>query len=130
MNRFLAVILGVLWMVGGFAQSFPYNVSVQTVPGHCYDDAHLIFTLTDNNGNVIQIDPQTHNAVNIGQYPLYNVQYHYQNTSGGLGVHYDYDHDIMLSAGTYCVGVVAEIPAPGGGYTQVDTTFCNVQVTT
>lgn len=130
MNRFLAVILGVLWMVGGFAQSFPYNVSVQTVPGHCYDDAHLIFTLTDNNGNVIQIDPQTHNAVNIGQYPLYNVQYHYQNTSGELGMHYDYDHDIMLSAGTYCVGIVADIPAPGGGYTQVDTTFCNVQVTT
>ena len=133
MRRAVAILM--LWMlccgwISAQQQHFPYNVDVQILPGHCYDDSHLIFTLTDDNGNIIQIDPQTHNAVNLGQYPLYNVQYHYQSVSGGLGVHYDYDNDIMLSAGTYCVGVVAEIPAAGGSYTQVDTTFCNVQVTT
>jgi len=128
MKRLLAVILAVLWMVGGFAQPFPYNVSVQTISGNCYDDAHLIITLADNNGNEILIDPQTHNAVNTAQYPLYNVQYHYQNTASA-GVQYDYSNDILLAAGTYCVGVTANVPTQGG-YALVDTTFCNVQITT
>ena len=113
-----------------FAQSFPYQISVETVSGHCYDDGHLIFTLLDNNGNEIQIDPQTHNAVNISQYPLYNVQFHYQNVASGLGVQYDYSNDIMLMQGTYDVGVRANIPAQDGGYVLVDTTLCGVLLTT
>ena len=43
---------------------------------------------------------------------------------------YDYDPDILLMAGSYCVGISAKIPSPNGGYMLVDTTFCNVQVTT
>lgn len=100
------------------------------VPGQCYDDARLIFTLTDDNGNVVQIDPQTHNAVNITQYPLYNVQYHYQNVSSGLGVQYDYNNDVMLTAGTYNVGVRGYIPLPNGTNAMVDTTVYNVELTT
>ena len=34
---------------------FPYNLSVETIAGHCYEDGHLIFILLDNNGNEIQI---------------------------------------------------------------------------
>ena len=49
------------------AQTFPYQISVETVPGHCYDDGHLIFTILDGNGNAVQIDPLTHNAVNTAQ---------------------------------------------------------------
>ena len=128
MNRFWVSILCVLWLGSGLAQSFPYQLSVTTVPGHCYDDARLVFTLWDGNGNEVLIDPQTHNAVNTDQYPLYNVQFHYQNVSSGLGVQYDYNNDIQLSAGTYCVGVSASVPAQGG-YALVDTTFCNVQLT-
>ena len=125
---FLTLFLVLLWDSATYAQSFPYHLTVESVSGHCYDDAHLVFTLLDDNNNVIQIDPQTHNAVNIAQYPLYNVQYHYQNVSSG-GVQFDYDNDIMLMAGTYCVGVTANVPIQGG-YSQVDTTFCNVQLTT
>ena len=125
---FLTLCLALFWHSETSAQSFPYHLSVESIPGQCYDDARLIFTLTDDNGNVVQIDPQTHNAVNTAQYPLYNVQYHYQNVSTG-GVQYDYDNDIMLMAGTYCVGVSANVPAQGG-YAQVDTTICNVQLTT
>lgn len=125
---FLTLCLALFWHSEISAQSFPYHLSVESVPGQCYDDARLIFTLTDDNGNVVQIDPQTHNAVSIAQYPLYNVQYHYQNVSTG-GVQYDYDNDIMLMAGTYCVGVSANVPAQDG-YAQVDTTICNVQLTT
>lgn len=121
-------MLCMLWLVGGLAQTFPYQISVQTVPGHCYDDAHLIITITDDNGNVVPIDTQTHNAANTAQYPLYNVQYHYQNTAGG-GVQYDYSNDIMLMAGTYSVGVTANVPTQGG-YALVDTTISNVQITT
>lgn len=127
MNKFWVAILCVLWLGSGVAQSFPYHVSVETVPGHCYDDAHLIFTLSDNQGNEVLIDPQTHHAVNTAQYPLYNVQYHYQNLSSGLGLQYDYSNDIMLTAGTYSVGVRANFSAPNGAL--VDTTF-NVQITT
>ena len=127
MRRLLTILL-LCWCGALAAQSFPYHLSVEVVPGQCYDDARLIFTLTDDNGNVVQIDPQTHNAVNITQYPLYNVQYHYQNVSSG-GVQYDYSNDIMLMAGTYCVGVTANVPIQGG-FAQVDTTFCNVQLTT
>ena len=127
MRRLLTILL-LCWCGILAAQNFPYHLSVETVPGQCYDDARLIFTLTDDNGNVVQIDPQTHNAVNITQYPLYNVQYHYQNVSSG-GVQYDYSNDVMLMAGTYCVGVTANVPIQGG-FAQVDTTFCNVQVTT
>ena len=128
MRRLLAILLMCCCGWVTIAQNFPYQVSVQTVAGHCYDDAHLIFTLSDNNGNIIQIDPQTHQAVNIAQYPLYNVQYHYQNAASA-GIQYDYSNDIMLSAGTYCVGVTANVPTQGG-MILVDTTFCNVQVTT
>lgn len=128
MRRLLAILLMCCCGWVTIAQNFPYQVSVQTVAGHCYDDAHLIFTLSDNNGNIIQIDPQTHQAVNIAQYPLYNVQYHYQNVASA-GIQYDYSNDIMLSAGTYCVGVTANVPTQGG-MILVDTTFCNVQVTT
>lgn len=125
---FLTLCLALFWHSETSAQSFPYHLSVESLPGQCYDDARLIFTLTDDNGNVVQIDPQTHNAVNTAQYSLYNVQYHYKNVSTG-GVQYDYDNDIMLMAGTYCVGVTANVPAQDG-YAQVDTTICNVQLTT
>lgn len=128
MKKFLSILM-VCCCGWASAQNFPYHVTVTTVAGHCYDDAHIIFTLSDHNGNEIQIDPLTHNAVDITQYPLYNVQYHYQNVSSGLGVQYDYDNDIMLTVGTYCVGVRANIPAQDGGYVLVDTTFCDVQVT-
>lgn len=130
MNRFWALILCMLWLASGYAQSFPYQVSVETGDGHCYADCQLVFTLLDGNGNVVQIDPVTHNAVNTAQYPLYNVQYHYQNLSGGLGVQYDYNNEVMmLTAGTYSVGVRAYVPGPDGGNVLVDTTF-NVQLTT
>lgn len=132
MRRAVAIL--VLWIlccgwISAQQQHFPYHVSVETVSGYCYDDAHLIFTLTDDDGNVIQINPQTHNAVNTAQYPLYNVQYHYKNVSDGFGVQYDYDRDIMLTAGTYCVGVTANIPVQDG-YILVDTTICDVQIAT
>ena len=112
------------------AQGFPYQLSVQTVPGHCWDDAHIIFTLLDNNGNVVQIDPQTHNTVSSAPHPLLSVQYHYQNVTSGLGIQFDYNDDVVLTAGTYNVGVRGYIPLPGGGNTLVDTTIYNVQVTT
>ena len=127
---FLILFLMVFWDRKVSAQTFPYQISVETVPGHCYDDGHLIFTILDGNGNAVQIDPQTHNAVNTAQYPLYNVQYHYQNAASGLGVQYDYSNDIMLTAGTYNVGVRANIPAQSGGYVLVDTTIYNVHITT
>ena len=125
---FLTLCMAVWWNREVSAQSFPYHVSVQTVAGHCYDDAHLVFTLTDDDGNEVQIDPQTHNAVNTAQHPLFNVQFHYQNAAGG-GVQYDYSRDIMLTAGIYHVGVTANVPVQGG-YEQVDTTIHNVEVTT
>lgn len=127
MNKFWVTILCMLCLGSIAAQSFPYRVSVETIPGRCYDDARLVFTLSDNQGSEVQIDPQTHNAENTALYPLYNVQYHYQNLSSGLGVQYDYSNDIMLTAGTYSVGVRANFSTPNG--TLVDTTF-NVQVTT
>lgn len=129
MNRFITLILCVLSVGGLFAQSFPYQVSVETVTGHCYADSRLIITLLDENGHIVQIDPQTHNAVNTAQYPLYNVQFHYQNSSSSLGIQYDYSNDIMLAAGTYCVGVRACL-SPTGSDMWVDTTICHVQVGT
>lgn len=125
---FLTLCLALLWDSGIYAQSFPYHLSVETVTGHCNDDARLVFTLLDDNNNVIQIDPQTHNAVNTAQYPLYYVQYFYQNVSAGLGVQYDYDNDITLPAGIYNVGVRANILSPDGAL--ADTTIFNVQLTT
>ena len=129
MRRLLTILL-LCWCGVLAAQSFPYHLSLGMVPGQCYDDARLIFTLTDDNGNVVQIDPQTHNVVSTAPYPLYNVQYHYQNVSSGLGVQYDYNNDVMLTAGTYNVGVRGYIPLPNGTNALVDTTVYNVELTT
>lgn len=127
---FLTLCLALFWHSETSAQSFPYHLSVESIPGQCYDDARLIFTLTDDNGNVVQIDPQTHNAVNTAPYPLLNVQYHYQNAASGLEVQYNYDNEVMLTAGSYNVGVRGYIPMPDGTNALVDTTIYNVQVTT
>ena len=115
------------WALQG--QSFPYVVSVQTVPGLCYDDCHIIITLSDANGHVVQIDPETHNAADSLTYPLRNVQYYIQNITTGAPRQYDYNNDIMVPAGTYLVGVVAYIPGANGGWTSVDIPYGNVQVT-
>ena len=111
-------------------QSFPYVVSVQTVQGLCYDDSHIIVTLTDNSGHVVQIDPETHNAVDMNSYPLSNVQYYYQNVTAGTTLQYSYSNDIIVPAGTYLVGVVANIPGANGVWTNVDVPYGNVAVTT
>ena len=115
------------WTMQG--QSFPYVVSVQTVQGLCYDDSHIIITLSDNSGHTVQIDPETHNAADSISYPLRNVQYYYQNITAGTSLQYSYDNDIMVPAGTYLVGVVAYIPGANGGWTSVDIPYGNVQVT-
>ena len=115
------------WALQG--QSFPYVVSVQTVPGLCYDDCHIIITLSDANGHVVQIDPETHNAADSLTYPLRNVQYYIQNITTGAPRQYDYNNDIMVPAGTYLVGVVAYIPGANGGWTSVDIPYGNVQIT-
>ena len=111
-------------------QSFPYVVSVQTVQGLCYDDSHIIVTLTDNSGHVVQIDPETHNAVDMNSYPLSNVQYYYQNVTAGTTLQYSYSNDIVVPAGTYLVGVVVNIPGANGVWTNVDVPYGNVAVTT
>ena len=116
------------WTMQG--QSFPYVVSVQTVQGLCYDDSHIIVTLTDNSGHVVQIDPETHNAVDMNSYPLSNVQYYYQNVTAGTTLQYSYSNDIVVPAGTYLVGVVVNIPGANGVWTNVDVPYGNVAVTT
>ena len=116
------------WTMQG--QSFPYVVSVQTVQGLCYDDCHIIITLSDNSGHTVQIDPETHNAADSISYPLRNVQYYYQNITAGTSLQYSYDNDIIVTAGTYLVGVVANIPGANGVWTSVNVPYGNVQVTT
>lgn len=111
---------------------FPYNIELSSVAGRCYDDCRIIINLIDNAGNVIQINPQTHNAQNTDLYPLYNVQYHYRNISAGTNTQYDTINDIQVIAGNYCIGVVGYVPIslPNGqiDYAMVDTTLCNIEV--
>lgn len=119
--------------VWGQELPFPYNIHVETMAGNCYDDSRAIITLWDASNNEILIDPATHNAVNINNYPLYNVEYFYRNLTAGTNTRYDTLNDIQLSAGTYCFGVVAYVPVTTGGtttYEQVDTTLCNIVVPT
>ena len=114
--------------------AFPYSISVTAVPGKCYDDCRIIIKMYDDNGNEVLVNPQTHNAQDVSTYPLYNIQYHYRNTSAGTNIHYDTVNDIQVTNGTYCVGVIAHVPiiTPGGGldYVLVDTSICNVEVAT
>ena len=118
----------------GQTAAFPYSISVTSIPGKCYDDCRIIIRIYDDNGNEVVVNPQTHNAQDVNTYPLYNVQYHYRNVSAGTNIHYDTVNDIQVTNGTYCVGVIAHVPitTPGGGidYVLVDTTVCNVEVTT
>lgn len=120
--------------VCGQSMPFPYSISVTTVPGKCYDDCRLIIKIYDDNGNEILVNPQTHNAQDLNTYPLYNIQYHYRNTSAGTNIHYDTLNDIQVSSGIYCVGVIGHVPvtSPGGvlDYVLVDTSICNVEVAT
>lgn len=120
--------------VSGYAQTaaFPYNIEVATVPGNCYDDCRIIITIKDPAGNVIQVNPQTHNAQDISTYPLYNIQYHYRNVSAGTNTQYDTVNNIQVVSGTYCIGVMGQIPVtlPNGqtDYAMVDTVLCNIEV--
>ena len=118
----------------GQTAAFPYSISVTSLPGKCYDDCRIIIHIYDDNGNEILVNPQTHNAVDLNNYPLYNIQYHYRNVSAGTNIHYDTLNDIQVSSGVYCVGVIAHMPVatPSGGtdYVLVDTSLCNVEVAT
>lgn len=126
-----ALILSVLAFYG-HAQTptlpFPYNFSVETVMGKCYDDCRIIITMTDANGNMIAVNPQTHNAANTNLYPLYNISYHYQNFSAGTNKQYDTVNDIQVTAGLYCIGITAYVPSSNGELEMVDTTLCNINV--
>lgn len=114
--------------------AFPYNVSVSTIMGNCYDDCRILITMHDAAGNEVLVNPTTHNAQNTALYPLYNIQYHYRNVSAGANTHYDTLNDIQVTNGTYCIGVTAYVPVtlPDGtpDYAMVDTTLCNIEVTT
>lgn len=118
----------------GQTQPFPYNVQIQTVIGQCYDDNRIIITITDDNGNIIAVNPQTHNAVDLDTYPLYNIQYHYQNTSDATAVRYDTVNNIQVTNGMYCIGVQAYVPGiledGSQGLVLVDTNICDVEVAT
>lgn len=113
---------------------FPYGVRIETIPGQCYDANIAIITLIDENGNEIAINPQTHDAVDLNRYPLYNIQYHYRNQNTGANTRYDTSNVIQLSASTYCFGVTAYVPASEGDdgtdFIMVDTNICNVEVAT
>lgn len=118
-----------------FAQSltFPYNVTVTTVPGKCYDDCRIVIKMYDENGNEVLVNTQTHNAQDLNTYPLYNIQYQYRNASSGTNIHYDTVGNIPVTSGTYCVGVIAHVPVntPSGiDYVLVDTSLCGVEVVT
>ena len=138
MKKFFFLLIACFFALcgeGGWAQNlpFPYDVHVETVAGNCYDDSRAIITLWDAFNNEIQINPNTHNASNIANYPLYNVQYYYRNLSAGSNTRYDTLNNIQLSAGTYCFGVIGYVPVTTGGvttYEQVDTTLCNIVVPT
>ena len=118
----------------GQTATFPYSISVTSVPGKCYDDCRIIIKIFDDNGNEVLVNPQTHNAQDLNAYPLYNVQYTYRNVSAGTNIHYDTVNDIQVTNGIYCVGVIAHVPVttPGGGldYVLVDTSVCNIEVAT
>lgn len=133
-RHFLFVLLIALnWFLpSGYAQStaFPYNIEITTVAGNCYDDCRIIIDIKDQAGNVIPINPQTHNAQNTNLYPIYNVQYHYRNMSASTNTQNDTVNDIQVSIGTYCIGVSAYIPDPSntGEFLLADTTICNIDV--
>ena len=136
-ERIRMILLSVFMImicVGVFAQSqpFPYSISVTSVRGNCYDDCRIIIAMYDEAGNEVVVNPQTHNAQNITAYPLYNIQYHYRNVSGGTNTQYDTVNDIRVVAGTYCIGITGYVPVtlPGGqtDYVMVDTTVCNLEV--
>jgi hypothetical protein len=133
---FCFLLFFTLFTFTGYGQTaaFPYSISVNSVPGKCYDDCRIIIHIYDDNGNEILVNPQTHNAQDVSTYPLYNIQYHYRNTSAGTNIHYDTVNDIQVTNGIYCVGVIAHVPVtlPGGGidYVLVDTSVCNVEVAT
>lgn len=134
--KFFFAIFFVLFAYGGYGQdaAFPYSISVNSVPGKCYDDCRIIIHIYDDNGNEIIVNPQTHNAQDLNTYPLYNVQYTYRNVSAGTNIRYDTINDIQVTTGTYCVGVIAHVPVttPDGtlDYELVDTSICNVEVAT
>lgn len=125
-----------LFLVSSHAQStltaaFPYDIEITTVAGNCYDDCRIIIDLKDNAGNVVQINPQTHNAQDPITYPIYNVQYHYRNLSAGMNTQHDTVNNIQVSTGNYCIGITAYVPDPSntGEFLLVDTSICNIEVT-
>lgn len=117
--------------VWGQSAAFPYNLTIETQSGKCYDDCRIIITIRDAAGQEIAINPQTHNAQNLSSYPLYNIQYHYRNISAGTNMQYDTVNNIQVTAGDYCIGVTAYVPDPNssGDFLMVDTTLCNISVT-
>lgn len=129
---FVIFFILILSILSGHAQTlnFPYNIAISTVEGNCYDDCHIIITIKDNANNVVEVNPQTHNAQDTGSYPLYNIQYHYRNVSAGMNTQFDTVNDIQVNSGIYCVGVTAYVPNPdfSGGFLMVDTTVCNINV--
>lgn len=135
----VAFCLGFLFTLSAYnangqSQAFPYSISVTTVQGKCYDDCRIIIKMFDDNGNEILVNPTTHNTMFPNLYPLYNIQYHYRNISAGTNIHYDTVNNIQVTNGTYCVGIIGHIPvtSPDGSldYVLVDTSICNVEVTT
>ena len=137
-TRIISLCFGLLFIVfaqtiNGQVASFPYSISVTAVPGNCYDDCRIIIKIHDGIGNEVLINPQTHNAQNPNLYPLYNVQYYYRNVSAGTNVRYDTLNNIPVTSGIYCVGVIGHVPVntPDGlDYVMVDTSVCNVEVST
>lgn len=132
---FCIAFIFIVFVFTGYGQTaaFPYSISVTSVPGKCYDDCRIIIHIYDDNGNEVVINPQTHNAQNLNAYPLYNVQYYYRNVSAGTNVRYDTVNDIQVTNGIYCVGVIGHVPVntPDGlDYVLVDTSVCNVEVST
>lgn len=127
-------LLGALFVVQGQDLAFPYNIQIQTVIGHCYDDCQIIITMTDDEGNTIAVNPQTHNAADLATYPLYNIQYFYRNTSDGTALRYDSVNTIQVTNGVYCIGIKAYVPITlsdgSSDFVMVDTSVCDVEVAT
>lgn len=127
-------LLGFKTMTWGQNIPFPYNINVQTIIGQCYDDCTIIITMTDAQGNLVDVNPQTHNAADLSTYPLYNIQYHYRNMSTTASTRYDTVNTISVTNGVYCIGITAYVPitTPSGAtdYALVDTTVCDIDVST
>jgi len=109
---------------------FPYDISVQTIQGDCFNNCQAVISLSDSQGNIIIMDDSLHHPVDSVSYPIYTVQYHYKNQMLN-SVFYSYDHILTLDAGVYSIGVSAYIMTQvGNQYVPilVDTTLYGISL--